>query len=323
MMTINVELEFFDFNEIKTWPWPVKFFIAIVTSVFVLVVLYQSVIKNALSILETRQKEEQALVATLDKIKHSVHEGDSPKQKQSLAATWQEYLLQLPNKSEIPALLEAISAAANAEGLAMNAIRLQTEKEDAFYLELPIEISVQGGYHQLGAFISRMMKLSFLLTLHDFTLHPSNDRNGVLVMSMVVKTYRTVINEFTPEKPNNKNGRRKISPLLNTALDELKSPFLSSPLKTLGALETLTLDSLKMVGIIFKKNKKWALIKDPNNKIHWVTEGNYLGQEQNKISQITEDKIILVENVDSALMGKKPERKMITLALAYNLLSLR
>lgn len=68
-------------------------------------------------------------------------------------------------------------------------------------------------------------------------------------------------------------------------------------------LETFPLDTLSMVGTLEQENNSWGLIKDPQNVVHRVTPGNYIGQNEGRITQITETKIYLVEILPDGVGG--------------------
>jgi type IV pilus assembly protein PilO len=69
---------------------------------------------------------------------------------------------------------------------------LQPERRQEFYIELPISITVEGQYHNMGAFVSGVANLSRIVTLHDFriSLAGSNQSSGELVMQIEARTYR-------------------------------------------------------------------------------------------------------------------------------------
>lgn len=68
-------------------------------------------------------------------------------------------------------------------------------------------------------------------------------------------------------------------------------------------LERFPLDSLRMVGTLFKEETLWALVKDTDGTVHRVRTGNYMGQNYGKITEITSVKIELVEFVKDGLEG--------------------
>lgn len=96
-------------------------------------------------------------------------------------------LLQLPTEKEVPGLLEDITNLGTSVGLDIGSIALAQERKEKFYIELPINIVVQGAYHQFGQFVSGIAALSRIVTLHDYTINPSGES---LSMTISAKTYR-------------------------------------------------------------------------------------------------------------------------------------
>ncbi len=67
-------------------------------------------------------------------------------------------------------------------------------------------------------------------------------------------------------------------------------------------LEDFPLDTLRLKGTIDDKDGiKWGLIFAPDNTIHRVLEGNYMGQNHGRIISITDQKIELTEIVPDGL----------------------
>ena len=66
-------------------------------------------------------------------------------------------------------------------------------------------------------------------------------------------------------------------------------------------LEAFSLETLKMVGALEKKNLIHAVIQTPEKAIYHVHKGNYVGQNFGMITQITESSVLLMEIIqDSA-----------------------
>lgn len=68
-------------------------------------------------------------------------------------------------------------------------------------------------------------------------------------------------------------------------------------------LEKFPLDSLKMVGTVFKEEQLWALIRVPGGSVHRVREGNYIGRNHGKILEIKNAGIMLSEIVENGFGG--------------------
>ena len=95
---------------------------------------------------------------------------------------------QLPNRSEIDALLTDINQAGLGRGLVFELFRPASQEKIAdFYAELPISIRITGNYHDMGAFASDIAQLPRIVTLNDVAV---NNDKGVLTMDAVAKTFR-------------------------------------------------------------------------------------------------------------------------------------
>ena len=100
-------------------------------------------------------------------------------------------LRQLPSDTEVPGLLEDITRTGLESGLEFEEIKLQPEVVQQFYIELPIQISVVGTYHDLATFVSAVASLPRIVTLHDFDIQAADaDSVSKLSMKVLAKTYR-------------------------------------------------------------------------------------------------------------------------------------
>jgi len=125
------------------------------------------------------------------------------KQLAEISNRFEKLLLQLPSKSEVPALLEDISKMGLVSGLEFKLFDPLDEVDRDFYKELPINISVTGQYHQLAEFVSRVASLDRIVTLHDMKIGPEvikqtgkegkqKPGKAKLQMDLLAKTYRYV-----------------------------------------------------------------------------------------------------------------------------------
>ena len=97
-------------------------------------------------------------------------------------------LKQLPNKSEMDALLTDINQAGLGRGLQFELFKPAAQERVAdFYAELPITVRVTGSYHDMGAFASDVAQLPRIVTLNDLSIV---NEKGTLTMDAVAKTFR-------------------------------------------------------------------------------------------------------------------------------------
>lgn len=187
----SIELDQIDWEEPGSWPGLVKAFMLLLAFVVVLGLGYQFLAKAQIQKLETVEREEVTLredftakafeAANLDALRE---------QMQEMQLVFNALVNQLPSDTQVPGLLEDISAIGVSNGLEFNSVELQAEVAQEFYVELPIDILVSGTYHDLGAFVSGIAGLPRIVTLHDFEINPIDDRPGLMEMRILAKTYR-------------------------------------------------------------------------------------------------------------------------------------
>ncbi len=135
-----------------------------------------------------RAKEQDLRTSFLDKKKQAVNLEAYSKQLAEIEESFGEMLKQLPNKSEMEALLTDINQAGLGRGLLFELFRpAPAETRSEFYAELPITIKLAGNYHDIGAFASDISQLSRIVTLNDIALTTS--KTG-LTLDAVAKTFR-------------------------------------------------------------------------------------------------------------------------------------
>jgi len=117
-------------------------------------------------------------------------------------------LKQLPNKSEMDALLTDINQAGLGRGLQFELFRPAAQERMAdFYAELPISLRITGTYHDMGAFASDVAQLPRIVTLNDVGI--LNDK-GTLTMEATAKTYRYLDeNEVAAQRKAAKEAKDK------------------------------------------------------------------------------------------------------------------
>ncbi len=68
-------------------------------------------------------------------------------------------------------------------------------------------------------------------------------------------------------------------------------------------LEGFSLDTLKMVGTFKVGSRFYGLVQSKDGLVHKIQPGNYLGQNDGKVTEITGSKISLVEIIPDGLGG--------------------
>ena len=100
-------------------------------------------------------------------------------------------LKQLPNKSQMDALLVDINQAGLGRGLQFELFKpAPQESMKDFYAELPVSVRVTGSYHDMGQFASDIAQLSRIVTLNDIVITTIGKDATVLAMDTTAKTFR-------------------------------------------------------------------------------------------------------------------------------------
>jgi len=187
----EIELDQIDWEEPGTWPALVKSGLMILAVLLTALLGYIFVVKAQLDGLNVVEGEELALRAEFQaKAFEAANLAALRDQMAEMNQMFGALVSQLPSDTEVPGLLEDITAIGSSNGLEFNSIELQEEILQEFYIELPIDILVTGTYHDLGSFVSGISGLPRIVTLHDFEMLPVESRPGVMQMSIMAKTYR-------------------------------------------------------------------------------------------------------------------------------------
>jgi len=179
-----------DFNSAGEWPLPVQIIVGLIVAALVLGGVYWFDIKDRQVQLESIRAKEVDLKRQYESKAFQVSNLPAYKlQMVEMEESFGALLKQLPTDTEVPGLLEDISATGTGTGLEIQSITLRPEVSREFYVELPLEIKVRGGYHELATFVSGVAGLPRIVTLHDFNI-ASGKGVSALDMTIQAKTYR-------------------------------------------------------------------------------------------------------------------------------------
>lgn len=179
-----------DPENIGGWPFAVKMLIWVAAALLSGFLVYNFLLSDSLALLDKEKGKEGGLMQDYEtKAFQAANLDRYKRQMEEMETSFGALLRQLPSDTEVPGLLEDISHTGLAAGLEFKTINLGTETKKEFYIELPISITVRGGYHSLGAFVSGVSALPRIVTLHDFQITSGQSMND-LTMSITAKTYR-------------------------------------------------------------------------------------------------------------------------------------
>lgn len=188
----KIDLNDLDLNNVGSWPAAVKVIACILVMAAILALGYNFHLKDLEVQLDQQRAEEESLKQQFTTKAFQAANLEAYKdQMKEMETSFGALLRQLPSDTEVPGLLEDITRTGLGSGLEFEEIKLQPEVVQQFYIELPIQISVVGGYHDLATFVSGVASLPRIVTLHDFSIAPlSPESTSKLRMSILAKTYR-------------------------------------------------------------------------------------------------------------------------------------
>jgi type IV pilus assembly protein PilO len=111
----------------------------------------------------------QQMVANLGRIK---------REREALEVQLRELSRRLPTEHESAAVLRSVETLAGKSGLTVGQVRRRPNRLQELYVEIPVEVGVGGGYHELLKFADQLAQLPRLVTLNEVKVQ-ARQRSGV------------------------------------------------------------------------------------------------------------------------------------------------
>jgi type IV pilus assembly protein PilO len=131
--------------------------------------------------LESEIMQQRAILAQLEGFKRQVAELE-----QRLAALTQK----LPSERDMPPLYRTLSDAAVQTGLAVALFQPREARIRDYYAEIPISVSAEGGYHDLGQFFDRLAGLPRVVTVAEWKLTGLGRTRAPMRADLTLATYQ-------------------------------------------------------------------------------------------------------------------------------------
>jgi type IV pilus assembly protein PilO len=94
---------------------------------------------------------------------------------EALSAQWEEAKGLLPTKQEMAEVLSQVTVAGQRSGVDFLLFEPQAAAPKEIYLEHPIDVTVTGGYHQVGMFLSRISNLPRIINVNSVDMKSVSD----------------------------------------------------------------------------------------------------------------------------------------------------
>lgn len=110
-------------------------------------------------------------------------------QMRQLDGMLKEAVAQLPDRKEIPDLLGSISNKVKESGLEILLFRPRGENIQEFYAEIPVDIVVRGGFHNVVTFFDEVGRLNRLVNINNIEVrNPKADADQVIMEASTLAT---------------------------------------------------------------------------------------------------------------------------------------
>lgn len=202
---MSIDLKNINFENINEWPLTVK--IATIAFVFFVVIFlgYWFDTRSQKQFLDSLKHQEPNFKQRIS-IKYSKFSNlqNAADQVKTLKKEFGVLLAQMPEQPRVSGLLDDISKLGVKTGLRVKLLKPRKEIKKDFYAEIPIDIEVQGNYHQLATFLSDLAKLDYSIAFSDFIITKNNreieknelnqakNDNHLLTMDLTIDIYRHV-----------------------------------------------------------------------------------------------------------------------------------
>jgi type IV pilus assembly protein PilO len=178
------------FNPIVNAPAPQKLVAGVMGLLIIVGVSYVFLIQPAvntvdqlrpeLAALEREVAQNRTILANLMKFRQEVAE---------LEARLNVLKDRLPSEREMPTLYRTLSDAATASGLGVALFQPRPVTTHEVYTEIPITLSGEAGYHQLGEFLEKVARFPRVVTVNEIRMTAGTRPRNPVKAELVLATY--------------------------------------------------------------------------------------------------------------------------------------
>ena len=99
---------------------------------------------------------------------------------------------QLPNKKNVPELLERFATLAQESGVRISRFSLSPEATKGFYVELPINMELTGGFHNIAVYFDKIGKEERIINVKNVAVRNPRVEDGetLVTVTCLATTYR-------------------------------------------------------------------------------------------------------------------------------------
>lgn len=179
--------------------------------VLIAVVMFFAIIGPTFDGIATATSRRDELTTQRDQVRaRAQNRGAFEAALEGLAADLKQALKELPDDREIPGLLSEIDTVARKSGLDVRKFQPLPEVMREYYAEVPVQIVMEGGFHEVAIFFDRVGKMNRIVSAQGIELkEPKVGTSEVnLTVEGRVVTYRflTEAEQKTAKEPKKRGG---------------------------------------------------------------------------------------------------------------------
>lgn len=160
-------------------------------------------LQQELNKLQAKHAEQKKVLANLPKFR---------KENEALKVKFKELLKLLPNTKEIPSLLTNISNLAQDCGLEILLFEPQKEIPRDFYADIPVEMQVNGDYHNIGYFFDKVSKLERIVNISDISIAVSSKKKNGSEKPKLNSKFKAITFKFIEKDATSAKKKKRKKP---------------------------------------------------------------------------------------------------------------
>jgi type IV pilus assembly protein PilO len=178
------------FNPIVNAPKPQKLVAGIMGLLIIVGVAYVALLQPQIAVVDQLRPElaglqrevaqNRTILADLMKFRREVAE---------LEARLNTLKDRLPSEREMPALYRTLSDAAAASGLGMSLFQPRPVTTHEVYTEIPISVTGEAGYHQVGEFLEKVARFPRVVTVSEMKMSTGPRARIAVKADLILATY--------------------------------------------------------------------------------------------------------------------------------------
>ncbi len=164
--------------------------------------------QQAIQVLQNQNQELQSKKAVVEK--RAADKEAFERELEDLTLQLRQALRQLPDNREIPDLLSRISTIARRIGLEIHRFLPKDEVMHEYHAEVPVELELQGSFHEVAMFFDRLSKLSRIVYVQDITMERPLEASGKVIVTVTgrLTTFRFLAEGERGSAPKEGKKRR-------------------------------------------------------------------------------------------------------------------